>query len=102
VATNVHHTIETFRGRFPEAPNGGAADDDLVQSVLDETAVRTPIAVWGDLTLEAHGYEAAHQLGMLPYGRDARLKSDDRQTTYGVLREGLETRLGPAVVPRTT
>ncbi len=92
------HSLASFRERFAHAPE----DDVLVQAVLDEAASRTPPRVWRDRTRAAHGYLAAHLLGMDPHGRDARIQNDDGQTTYGILRERMEAELGPAVTPRTT
>ena len=101
MATNVHHTLASFRARYPHVPQD-AATDALVQGVLDEAAARTPVDVWGDYALEGHGSLACHKLGAEPYGRDARLQSDDGQTTYGKQRADLETLLGAAVTPRTS
>ena len=101
MSASEHHTLSSFRDRFRHAPNG-PEDDTWVQQVLEEAAARTPVSVWGDQTRAAHGYLAAHILGMEPAGRDARLSKDDKQTTYGVLRERMEEDLGPVVAPRTT
>lgn len=97
-----HHTLESFRARFRLAPNGGPEDDALVQSALDEAAVRTPTRIWGERTRAGHGYLAAHLLGMDAHGRDARLAQNDAQTSYGVLRDRMEAEIGPAVAPRVT
>lgn len=98
MSASEHHTLASFRARFKHAPD----DDVLLQEVLDEAAERTPPSIWEGKTRSAHGYLAAHLLGMEPYGRDARLKQDEGQTTYGLLRERMELELGPAVAPRTT
>lgn len=93
-----HHTLETFRARFKHAPD----DDVLVQGALDEAAARVVADDWGELTLAGHGYLTAHLLAMDVSGQDARLESDDGQTTYGVLFERLERVVGAAVAPRST
>lgn len=91
------HTLETFRARFPHAPD----DDAILQPVLDDAAERTPPAVWLGLTRQAHGYLAAHMLGLEPYGRDARLKKDEAATSYGAIRDRLERDIALTVMPRT-
>jgi len=98
VAATELHTLASFRARFRHAPE----DDDFVLEVLDEAAQRTPPDVWGVYTRAGHGYLAAHILGMEPYGRDARLRRNDSQTSYGLLREDLERSIGTAMAPRVT
>ncbi len=97
-ATDEHYDEANFRLRFKHAPE----DRSLVETVLADAAVRTPVDVWGDRTREAHGYLAAHMLAMDVHGRDARLKQDDGQSSYGKMRERLEAELAPAVIPRVT
>lgn len=91
-----HHTLETFRAAFKNAPD----DDEVLTPALEEAAVRTPSAVWGNRTQEAHGYLVAHKLGMTEFGADARLEKDETQTSYGVMRERMEEEIGPAAIAR--
>ncbi len=77
-------------------------DDTQVQPHLDAAARRTPEGVWGDRAEDGHGLLTAHLIAISPLGRDARLKSDDGETTWGMERRRMEDELGPAVTPRVT
>lgn len=93
-------TLAEFVDRFPEFAD---APPGLVQAKLDEADRRTPPRVWGVAPArDAQGYLAAHLLAISPFGRDARLVSDDGATTYGTERARMELELAPAVAPRTT
>lgn len=98
MSASQHHTVESFRARFPFAES---SPDALVQAALDSAAEETPSDVWRTWTREGHGLLAAHLLSMDDFGKDARLSSNDAQSTYGVLRRRLERRLAPAAIRRT-
>ncbi len=94
-------TLAEFVDRFPEFSDVVTNKPVMVQARLDEAWRRTPAGIWGDQAQDAHGYLAAHLLEVSGFGRDARLKSDDTQTTYGATRARMDAELGPAVAPRT-
>lgn len=97
MSASEHHTLESFRSRFPALDT----DEALVQASLDAAAQETPPSVWREHTREGHGLLAAHLLTMTEFGKDARLASNDAQSTYGVLRRRLERRIAPSAIRRT-
>lgn len=70
----------SFRALFPEF---NTAPDQLVQSRLDQAALRIDPAVWGSRAGEGQAYLAAHLLALAPGGQFARLVSKEGKTTYG-------------------
>lgn len=94
------HTATTFRAAFPEfkgdAVAGTVVPVAFLQRCLDEAEREIDANVWGEDALTGHGYLTAHKLALSPYGRDARLKTDDRKTTYLTEFERLERIVGTA------
>lgn len=72
--------IDTWRGLFPEF---STAPTPLVQSRLDQAAVRIDTAVWGSRAGEGQAFLAAHLLALSPGGQFARLQSEKGKSTYG-------------------
>jgi hypothetical protein len=69
----------SWRSLFPEF---NTAPDILVQSRLDQAAVRIDTAIWGQRAGEGQAYLAAHLLAIAPGGQFARLVATDGNTTY--------------------
>ena len=72
--------LAAFRSAVPEFQTAG---DTLVQSRLDQAALRMDLGVWGTRFDEGHGLLAAHLLALSPYGQMARMVSEKGATTYG-------------------
>lgn len=70
----------TWRSLFPEF---NTAPDVLVQSRLDQAAIRIDTRVWGQRAGEGQAYLAAHLLCLAPGGQFSRLLSDKGKSTYG-------------------
>lgn len=75
-------TKSQFLTRWPEF---ATADVDF-PGMIDAALVEASAAMgdqWGDLSEQVHGLETAHRLAIGPFGRDAKLSTDDGMTTYG-------------------
>lgn len=77
-----------FRALFPEFKT---APDPLVQSRLDQAALRVDTSVFGTRINEGHGLKAAHLLAISPYGQMARMSSKAGDSTYNVQYRELVT-----------
>ncbi len=77
------HTLATFYASFPEFADGGAPQNALVQTKLDEAELDIDPAVWGAKATIGHGYLTAHLLAMTPLGNTAKLVAD-KTTTYEI------------------
>jgi hypothetical protein len=71
--------LSTFRGAFPEF---NTADDTLVKSWLTLAAAEIDQGAFGASYDTAHGLLTAHRLALSPAGKNARLVSNQGQTTY--------------------
>lgn len=83
----------TFRARFPEFRT---AADDLVQTILDEAALRVDAQAWGAKLDVAHGYLAAHLLASSPYGKSLRLEGAEER--YLSLLDELRAETVPGIL----
>jgi hypothetical protein len=71
--------LTAFRARFPEFRT---ATDALVQATLDGASLSLDALVYRSKYDEAHGYLTAHKLVTSPYGKDARLSDDSKESVY--------------------
>jgi hypothetical protein len=78
---------DEFRAACPEFQK---TNPDIVQMALDQAAIRTDSSVFGNKTDEAHRLLACHILSVSPYGRDARLPNDKKDSVYWTQRQMLE------------
>lgn len=72
-------TTGAFLNRFPEFAETEAG---LVSSAIAEALENLNATAFGELLDEAQGYLAAHKLAVSPFGRSARLSSNDGTSTY--------------------
>jgi hypothetical protein len=72
--------LATWRSLFPEF---ATAPDILVQSRIDQAALRIEPLVWGERSGEGQAFLTAHLLTLAPGGQFARLQSDKGKSTYG-------------------
>jgi hypothetical protein len=71
--------VATFKARWREFD---ATDDATLGSALAEAARRCDPRLFGVRTDDAVGLMAAHLLSISPFGTQARLDSDEADTTY--------------------
>jgi hypothetical protein len=71
--------LKAFRDAFPEFRT---APDDLVKTWLDFAATRVDAGVFGASYDMAHGLTTAHHIALSPFGKNARLSSNEGRTTY--------------------
>jgi hypothetical protein len=74
-------TVSSFKVAYPEFAN---TPDATVQAKLDMAYRGLDSRRFGDRYDDAVGLKTAHLLSLAPFGTQARLESDDTQTTYGV------------------
>lgn len=72
-------SVQRFFQAFPEFKN---TDTALVQQKLDAAALRVQSATWDNLETQGVMFLAAHLLSVAPEGEQARLKKENRVTTY--------------------
>jgi hypothetical protein len=72
-------TLPGFRQAFPEFAD---TDDTLVMQKLKAAETRIAAGSWGDSYNQGVMYLAAHLLSIAPSGEFARLKKENRVTTY--------------------
>jgi hypothetical protein len=80
-------TLESFVERFPEFEKASASQ---VEAVLAEARLQIDSEVWGDKTDLGVNYLTAHLLALSPFGRNARLAKNDRESTYGTHYHNLQ------------
>ena len=79
-------TAQSFVQNFPEY---NKTDRVLVQKKLDTALNQINAAAWGDTADTGHMYLTAHLLAVAPEGEQARLKKENRVTTYWIEYERL-------------
>jgi hypothetical protein len=79
-------TLPEFRAIYPEFD---VASDELVQSFLDQQALRVSDS-WEDSSDLVHGLRTAHALSHHPTSRGARLTSKEGDTLYSAQLKELE------------
>jgi hypothetical protein len=79
-------TVQSFVQNFPEYSK---AEKALVQKKLDTALRQIDAAAWGDKADTGQMYLAAHLLAAAPEGEQARLKKENRVTTYWIEYERL-------------
>jgi hypothetical protein len=80
-------TPSEFRAIYREFPS--SISDSQIQTQLDYASILTDPVVWGDVTEQAIGLQAAHQLTIHPGGNAARLQAKEVATPYSELRASL-------------
>lgn len=98
-------TLAQFKAQFPEFARGAngptAANDSLLQAMLDAAELEIDRTVWRTKGDQGQMYLAAHKLATSPWGQNAKLVNANGTTTY----YGEYARLvhmvatGPRVVP---
>lgn len=72
-------TTAEFRCSFPEFRS---VQDPQVSAYLNKAKQRIDPSVFGVKTNEAHGLLTAHLLAAAPFGQQARMTSEEGDTTY--------------------
>lgn len=96
MAATFPHTVESIRARFKELEE---TDATTLQATLDAAAEEIDATVFGTQAAEAHANLVAHKLASSAFGRDARLKTDDRKNVYGLEYERMARIAGTAYRP---
>lgn len=75
-------TLDSFVTQFPEFANTATADAAYVQAVLDAALLEIDLDVWNEKADQGQMYLAAHKLALSPFGNNAQLVADSKETTY--------------------
>lgn len=75
-------SVEDFVARFPEFKEGVTYKPSLVENVLSESELRTPIDIWGTYQDLGIMYYAAYMLSRLPNGRDLKIVDNKDENFY--------------------
>ncbi len=82
--------VATFLNAFPEFRK---ADQEEVRAKIGFATADVAAGTWGNRADEGIMYRTAHLLSIAPQGAQARLKSENRNTPYGVQYTELQKRV---------